>query len=134
MTYEFTRSDAEWRAMLDPNSYNILRHAATEAPFTGELNGEWREGTYVCRGCGNELFRGTAKFDAGCGWPSFWEPLRTDAVEEVADHSHGMVRTEVRCAKCGGHLGHVFPDGHGTPTGIRYCMNSASLNFDPDAA
>ena len=132
MTYEISRTDAEWQALLDPNSFHILRQAGTEAPFTGELNNEWREGTYVCRGCGNELFRGTTKFDAGCGWPSFWEPLRAEAVEQLPDYSHGRIRTEVRCAKCGGHLGHVFPDGVGTPTGDRYCMNSASLEFTPD--
>ena len=134
MTYEIQRTEEEWRAILDPNSFNILRNAGTERPFTGELNHEWGPGIYVCRGCGNELFRASTKFDAGCGWPSFWEPLRQEAVELRPDYSLGRVRTEVLCARCGGHLGHVFPDGFGTPTGDRYCMNSASLEFIADDA
>lgn len=132
MSYEVERSNDEWRAVLNPQEFHILRQAGTEPAFTGALNDEWRAGEYVCRGCGNELFRAQTKFDAGCGWPSFWEPLRAEAVEHLEDNSLGMRRVEVRCARCGGHLGHVFPDGYGTPTGNRYCMNSASLEFVPD--
>lgn len=132
MAYEFERSEAQWREVLDPQSFHVLREAGTERPFSGALNAEWRPGTYACRGCGNPLFAAATKFDAGCGWPSFWEPLRDGAVEYVDDTSFGMRRVEVRCARCGGHLGHVFPDGVGTPTGDRYCMNSAALAFEPE--
>lgn len=133
MTYEINRSDLEWRDLLGPLEYEVLRQAGTEHPFTGELLDESRPGTYLCRGCGNELFRATTKFDAGCGWPSFWEPLRPEAVEYHDDFTVGRKRVEVRCSRCGSHLGHVFPDGFGTPTGDRYCMNSVCLRFVPDS-
>ena len=120
--------------MLTPAEFAVLRQAATEPPGTGALLAEHRDGLYTCRGCGNELFRAGTKFESGCGWPSFYEVVRPGAVEEIEDRTLGMLRTEVRCARCGSHLGHVFPDGFGTPTGNRYCMNSVSLAFDPDAA
>ncbi|NLT26947.1 MAG: peptide-methionine (R)-S-oxide reductase MsrB [Microbacteriaceae bacterium] len=132
MAYDVERTESEWRAVLAPEEFRILRQAGTEPAFTGALNDEWRGGEYRCRGCERPLFAAATKFDAGCGWPSFWEPLREGAVEYVEDLSFGMRRVEVRCAGCGGHLGHVFPDGHGTPTGNRFCMNSASLEFVPD--
>ncbi|MBN9613769.1 MAG: peptide-methionine (R)-S-oxide reductase MsrB [Actinobacteria bacterium] len=131
--YEIQRSDAEWRAQLSPEEYAILRQAATERAGTGELLNQWGDGLYRCRACGNELFVSGTKFESHCGWPSFYESVRPEAVELIEDTSLGMVRTEVRCARCGSHLGHVFPDGFGTPTGDRYCMNSASLTFDPSA-
>ncbi len=132
MNYEVTKSSDEWKNELDPESFAVLRQAATERAWTGELLDEKREGLYTCKGCGNELFKSGTKFDSGCGWPSFYESVRPDAVELIEDTTLGMVRTEVRCAKCGGHLGHVFPDGFGTPTGDRYCMNSLALNFTPE--
>lgn len=130
--YPFQLSDSEWREKLDAAEYAILRQAATERAGTGELLGEHRDGVYSCRGCGNELFVAGTKFESGCGWPSFYESVRPGAVELLEDATLGMVRTEVRCADCGSHLGHVFPDGFGTPTGDRYCMNSLALTFDPD--
>lgn len=130
--YEVTRSTQEWQDLLSPMEFQVLRMAGTERPFTGDLLDEERAGLYTCRACGNELFRSGTKFDAGCGWPSFYESIRPEAVELIEDRTHGMVRTEVRCAKCGSHLGHVFPDGFGTPTGDRYCMNSVSLRFSPE--
>lgn len=132
MAYEVQKSDDEWRTILSPETYEILRHAATERPWTGALLEEKRSGLYTCAGCGNELFRSETKFYSGCGWPSFYEEIQKGAVEYLEDLSHGMRRTEIRCAKCGGHLGHIFPDGHGTPTGNRFCMNSLALSFTPD--
>lgn len=132
MGYPVERSDEEWRAQLTPFEYDVLRTAATERPGTGELLDESRSGLYSCRACGNELFKSGTKFDSGCGWPSFYESIRPEAVELIEDRTLGMVRTEVRCANCGSHLGHVFPDGFGTPTGDRYCMNSVALQFTPE--
>ena len=129
MSYDVQKSDEDWRAELSADEYAVLRQAATERPWTGELLDEGREGIYRCKACSAELFRSTTKFDSHCGWPSFYESVRPEAVELIEDRSHGMVRTEVRCANCGSHLGHVFPDGFGTPTGDRYCMNSLSLGF-----
>lgn len=130
--YAVTKSDAQWRAELDPAEYAVLRKAGTERAGTGELLNEHREGVYRCRACGNELFRSSTKFDSHCGWPSFFTPLAGDRVELIPDHSHGMSRIEVQCARCGSHLGHVFDDAPQTPTGDRYCINSVSLTFDPD--
>ncbi len=132
-TYEVERSDAEWQLELNPMEFSVLRRAATERPWTGELLDEKRTGVYRCRACGNELFRSDTKFDSHCGWPSFFSPLAGDAVQLVEDRTLGMVRTEVRCARCGSHLGHVFDDAPQTPTGDRYCMNSVSLSFEPEA-
>ena len=132
MGYSVNKTDAEWRAELGADQYAVLRTAATERPWTGELLDEERAGVYTCGACNAELFRSGTKFDSGCGWPSFYESVRPEAVELIEDTSLGMVRTEVRCAACGSHLGHVFPDGFGTPTGDRYCMNSLALSFTPD--
>ena len=129
MGFNVEKSDAEWRAELSDFEYQVLRQAATERAFTGELLDEERTGIYSCKGCGVELFRSTTKFDSHCGWPSFYEPKVGDAVELVEDRSHGMSRVEVRCAACGGHLGHVFEDAPQTPTGDRYCINSVSITF-----
>ena len=132
MGYEVTKSEDEWRRELGEEQYSVLRESGTERAWTGELLDEERAGLYTCAGCGNELFKSGTKFDSNCGWPSFYESVRPDAVELLEDNSLGMERTEVRCARCGGHLGHVFPDGLGTPTGDRYCMNSLSLKFTPE--
>lgn len=130
MTYEVTKPDEQWKVELNPQEFAVLRQAGTERPWTGELLDEKRVGVYRCRACGNELFKSETKFDSHCGWPSFYTPLAGDAVELLEDRSHGMVRTEVRCARCGSHLGHVFDDAPQTPTGDRFCMNSLSLTFE----
>lgn len=130
MAYQVTKSDDQWREELSPEEYDVLRQAGTERPFTGEYNETFAEGVYSCRACGAELFRSETKFESNCGWPSFYQP-ESDTIEYLEDNSLGMQRTEVRCASCGSHLGHVFPDGHGTPTGDRYCINSLSLRLEP---
>lgn len=125
------RTDAEWREMLSPIQYAVLRQAGTERAFTGILYGEKRPGKYFCAGCDTFLFTSDGKYDSGCGWPSFFEPCDEDKIVYRDDLSHGMKRTEILCACCDGHLGHVFPDGP-PPTGTRYCVNSASLRFEED--
>ena len=130
MTDKLTLTDAEWRERLSPDQYRILREGGTERAFTGEYEQNKAVGQYVCAGCGTPLFASDTKYNSGSGWPSYYEPVEPGAVEELRDVTHGMVRTEVRCATCEGHLGHVFPDGP-EPTGLRYCINSASLDFKP---
>ncbi|HEY2326686.1 MAG TPA: peptide-methionine (R)-S-oxide reductase MsrB [Gaiellaceae bacterium] len=129
MPNKVMKTDAEWKAALDDEQYRVLREKGTEAPFTGEYDHVFEPGTYRCAGCGAELFDSDAKYDSGCGWPAFSAPASGEAIDEETDASHGMVRTEVMCAACGGHLGHLFPDGP-HPTGLRYCINSASLDLE----
>ena len=129
MADKLNLTDAEWRERLTPEQYHILRQAGTERAFTGEYEKNKAEGEYRCAGCGEPLFSSQTKYESGSGWPSFYAPLDPAAVDEHLDTSYGRVRTEVRCARCDGHLGHVFPDGP-QPTGLRYCMNSASLAFE----
>jgi peptide-methionine (R)-S-oxide reductase len=123
-----TKSDEEWRALLTPEQYRVMRECGTEAPFTGKYYNFKGKGAYLCAACGAELFDSDTKYESGSGWPSFYEPVAEEKIEERTDRSHGMVRVEVRCNKCGAHLGHVFEDGP-APTGLRYCINSAALNF-----
>jgi peptide-methionine (R)-S-oxide reductase len=131
MGYQVSKTDAEWRQELNAFEYQVLRLAATERPYTGELLNEARTGSYHCRGCDAFLFESDTKFDSHCGWPSFYKS-KPESIEYVEDRAHGMVRTEVRCAACGSHLGHIFDDAPQTPTGMRYCINSVSLSFRPN--
>lgn len=131
MANRIEKSDAEWREELTPEQYRILRQKGTERAFTGEYNASKEKGLYHCAGCGTSLFSSETKFDSGTGWPSFYAPVSAENVREETDLAHGMRRTEVMCDACGGHLGHVFPDGP-QPTGLRYCLNSASLKLEPE--
>jgi peptide-methionine (R)-S-oxide reductase len=131
MVATVTHTDAQWRRLLSPQAYDVLRHGGTEPPFSSPLDHEKRAGLYACAGCANPLFSSKTKFESGTGWPSFWAPL-PHAVSTHPDSSFGMLRTEVRCARCDGHLGHVFDDGP-KPTGLRYCMNGVALRFTPGA-
>lgn len=131
MTDKVSKTDEEWREELTPEQYHVMREKGTERPFTGIYHNTHDEGTYLCAACGNELFDSETKFDSGCGWPSFYAPIAEGNVKEATDTSYGMSRTEITCAKCGSHLGHVFNDGP-QPTGQRYCMNSLSLKLEKE--
>ena len=132
MTGKINKTDEEWRQELTPEQYRVMRQKGTERPFSGELYYVKDRGTYRCAGCGSELFRSETKYESGSGWPSFWAPASEEKIQTERDSSHGMVRTEVLCNTCGAHLGHVFEDGP-RPTGLRYCINSVSLQFDAEA-
>lgn len=131
MPEKLNLTDAEWRERLSPEQYQILRQHGTERAFTGKYEANKATGVYMCAGCGAPLFSSDTKYNSGSGWPSYTAPMEDEAVSEITDTSHGMIRTEVRCARCDGHLGHVFPDGPGE-NGLRYCINSASLDFKPE--
>ena len=133
MTDKISKTAAQWQAELSPEEYRICREKGTEPAFTGKYYAEHRDGVYRCRCCGEPLFSSVAKYESGSGWPSFWAPVQDEAVSEHRDTAHGMIRTEIVCRKCDAHLGHVFPDGP-RPTGLRYCVNSASLMLDTDSA
>ncbi|MBL7889550.1 MAG: peptide-methionine (R)-S-oxide reductase MsrB [Bacteroidia bacterium] len=122
------KTEEEWKQVLSPEQYHVIRQKGTEAPFSGKFYKHTEKGTYVCAACGEELFKSDTKFDAGCGWPSFFEAIDSTKITYTRDTSHGMIRTEITCTKCGGHLGHVFDDGP-QPTGLRYCVNSLSIDF-----
>ena len=133
MSEKVVKSDEQWRAELSPEEYRVLRESGTEAPFIGDYTDTETNGIYACRACGAELFRSDAKFHSGCGWPSFFTPLAAETITEIKDMSHGMVRTEIRCAACDSHLGHVFEgEGYKTPTDLRYCINSISMTLIED--
>lgn len=129
-TQAVVKADADWKKQLTPEQFRILRQQGTERAFTGKYDHVFDAGLYVCAGCGNELFLSDAKFDSGCGWPAFFQPIHTNNLVYIEDRSHGMLRTEVRCGLCDGHLGHVFPDGP-KPTGLRFCINSGSIELKP---
>jgi peptide-methionine (R)-S-oxide reductase len=131
---EIKKTDQQWREQLTAQQYHILREAGTERPFTGKYVHTEDDGTYVCAGCGNKLFSSETKFHSGSGWPSFWDVISQGNIEIHEDNSHGMRRTEVVCGQCGGHLGHVFDDGPRDQTGLRYCINSAALDFRPESS
>lgn len=129
MTQKIVKTEEEWKKILSPEKFIVLRKKGTEPAFTGKLYYNKEKGIYACGGCGVELFTSETKYESGSGWPSFWEPIAKDKIKEVVDKSHGMKRIEILCANCGGHLGHVFDDGPRNKTGLRYCVNSASLEF-----
>jgi peptide-methionine (R)-S-oxide reductase len=130
---DMPQTEAEWREKLTPEQYQVLRQAGTESPFTGQYWDSKASGVYRCAGCGEKLFSSDTKYESHSGWPSFFQPLADEAIDEEDDRSYGMVRTEIKCANCGGHLGHIFDDGP-NPTGLRYCVNSASLELDEDGS